>query len=805
MPEEFGEDKYLNNRKFDSMMFNGKKIIGTKTSIRNSKEKLLKAEPILPPSEPTPRKESPARPPFIEETPKNLEKYPYMFGRLLLAYNRKIGKKMSDEELVDYITPIFSKIESKTLTLEDITKLLPFDIRISRNAIFKEVYLMYLKDLNPCQAKDWCKDGFSCDVTYGYPGTCIFDSDVSTKKLVETILDGKKIVGSAAAIKSLRQQFGTYIELPESFVVMIKKYLENHGDPNWLNDYIEFFDQVSDKIVSKNLTINDIQKIVYHKLMSYKDCYQIYLDWLESSRQPPEDIPVRSPVRSLPRQPPEDIPVGSPVRSPYRQPPEDIPVGSPVRSPYRQPPEDIPARSAVRSPVRSLPRQPPEDIPARSAVRSPVRSPYRQPPEDIPARSAVRSPVRSPYRQPPEDIPVGSPVRSPYRQPPEDIPARSAVRSPEDIPVGSPVRSPYRQPPEDIPARSAVRSPYRQPPEDIPVGSPVRSYRQPPEDIPARSAVRSPYRQPPEDIPARSAVRSPVRSLPRQPPEDIPVGSPVRSPYRQPPEDIPARSAVRSPVRSLPRQPPEDIPVGSPVRSLPRQPPEDIPARSAVRSPYRQPPEDIPVGSPVRSPYRQPPEDITARSAVRSPVRSPYRQPPEDIPVRSPSRQTPIAGISAGTPQRTPPTTPPLSSQDQIPEDVTPDNTPSTPEFKVPASRLPRQTTASRDVDSDIDYQSVQSTPSRTFQSAQSINSRTSSARRTPSDELPPPFMEPRTPIEDLPQTPLLSEEDSDSENDSDDDVARRLSRITLTSKKPAHITKLTEMANSVVKCLMEM
>jgi hypothetical protein len=66
--------------------------------------------------------------------------------------------------------------------------------------------------------------------------------------------------------------------------------------------------------------------------------------------------------------------------------------------------------------------------------------------------------------------------------------------------------------------------------------------------------------------------------------------------------------------------------------------------------------------------------------------------------------------------------------------------------------------------------------------------------------------MRPGTPDEPFPTTPSVeddSEEESDSDVDTDEDVHRRLSK--LTSQKPAHITKITEMQDSVLKCLMEM
>jgi hypothetical protein len=74
-------------------------------------------------------------------------------------------------------------------------------------------------------------------------------------------------------------------------------------------------------------------------------------------------------------------------------------------------------------------------------------------------------------------------------------------------------------------------------------------------------------------------------------------------------------------------------------------------------------------------------------------------------------------------------------------------------------------------------------------------------------DKIPTAFMVPGTPIEPFPTTPPVddddSEEDTDSEIDDDEDVEKRL--LKLSTEKPVHITKITEMQDTVVKCLMEM
>jgi hypothetical protein len=77
-------------------------------------------------------------------------------------------------------------------------------------------------------------------------------------------------------------------------------------------------------------------------------------------------------------------------------------------------------------------------------------------------------------------------------------------------------------------------------------------------------------------------------------------------------------------------------------------------------------------------------------------------------------------------------------------------------------------------------------------------------------DKIPTAFMVPGTPIEPFPTTPPVevdseddSEEDTDTEIDTDEDVEKRLWK--LRTEKPVHITKITEMQDSVVKCLMEM
>jgi ribosomal protein L30E len=61
MPEQFGEKENLDKRKFASMMFKGKKIIGTKTSISKLKKKLENADntpqdDVPAPSEPSTQK-----------------------------------------------------------------------------------------------------------------------------------------------------------------------------------------------------------------------------------------------------------------------------------------------------------------------------------------------------------------------------------------------------------------------------------------------------------------------------------------------------------------------------------------------------------------------------------------------------------------------------------------------------------------------------------------------------------------------------------------------------------------------------
>ena len=164
--------------------------------------------------------------------------------------------------------------------------------------------------------------------------------------------------------------------------------------------------------------------------------------------------------------------------------------------------------------------------------------------------------------------------------------------------------------------------------------------------------------------------------------------------------------------------------------------------------------QDSPVASP--SPVRQaspppvrqasPPPPVRQASPIRqpSPVASPIRQPS----VRARVNATPLAGISSGTPMRGPP--------------ITPD---------------------------------IQTHP---------IRPRTASPVRLPTSSfIPAPYMRSVTPTEPFPTTPPVPlEQDTDTEIDSDEDVERRLSR--LTTDKPVHITKLTEMQNSVVKCLME-
>ena len=556
IPKKFGEDKYLNNRKFDSMMFNGKKIIGTKTSIANLRKKLENVEPILPPREPSdprepapPREPSDPREPAPPREPTNFPENLYTFRLMLVAYNNDNGTKIPNEDLLKYISPIIPKIVAKTLTLEDTKKLL-YDPRISRGAIFNEVYLNWLKSELFCQAPEWCKDGLSCNISDEYPGrgTCILDSSIDRKKLVETTLNGKKIVGSATAIKAFKKQFGTYIELPESFVVMIKKYIEDTG-PEYLNfqDYLDFLDQVTDKIVNKTLDIFDLEKIVYDKVMPNNEIYnKIYRRWVESEENKPEDVPRRSSVRAS----------SDRAGSPFRQaPPEDVPRGSSVRaSPYR---------------VGSFRQTPPEDVPRGSPVsasRDRAGSPFRQaPPEDVPRVPSVRASsdrAGSPFRQaPPEDVPRGSSVRaSPYRvgsfrqTPPEDIPRGSSVRASSDR-AGS-----FRQtPPEDIPRVSSVRaSPDR-------VGSSQSRMYDRVNETPLPGILSgTPNRAPPITPPIIYHEDRTPDATPSSPVFKIPA---PRSP-RQPPQVPSVKASPRQRTPSSDFQTPDKVPS---VKASPRQ------------------------------------------------------------------------------------------------------------------------------------------------------------------------------------------------------------------------------------------
>jgi hypothetical protein len=556
IPEQFGEDKYLDKRKFDSMMFNGKKIIGTKTSISNLKKKLLNAEPIPPPREPTPRQQSSPKPPFIEETPKNLDEYPYMFGLLLLGYNRKNGKKISDEELVQYITPIFEKIQSKTLTLEDIKILLPYDKRISRNAIFKEVYLEYLKDLNrfSCQATDWCQDGLSCDVTNGYPGTCIPDSDISRRNLVEISLDGKKIVGSQNAIQEFKKQF-------------------NLSEPTPMQPREPTPRQPIPREPTPRQPSPVRQPIPREPTPRQPSPVRQPIPREPTPRQPSPREP--TPSKPTPRQP-------SPVRQPIpREPTPRQP--SPVRQPIpREPTPRQPSPVRQPSPREPTPRQP-----------SPVRQPIPGQPSSVRKSTPVFSETppfpymtaRTPNREPPTTPNIfiqPSPVpREPTpRQP---TPREPTPRQPSPVPrQPSPVRQPIPREPtprQPSPVRQpSPREPTPRQPSSVRNSTPVFSETPPLPYMTARTPNREPPTTPnifiqPSPVPREPTPRQPTprEPTPRQP-------TPRQPTPRQP---TPREPTPRQPT---PRQPTPRQPSPVPREPTPREP-SPVPREPTPRQP----------------------------------------------------------------------------------------------------------------------------------------------------------------------------------------------------------------------------
>jgi hypothetical protein len=163
--------------------------------------------------------------------------------------------------------------------------------------------------------------------------------------------------------------------------------------------------------------------------------------------------------------------------------------------------------------------------------------------------------------------------------------------------------------------------------------------------------------------------------------------------------------------------------------------------------------------------------------------------------VRARVNATPLPGISSGTPLRQPPITPPIRQRTASPKKVdSPFKQPTiTPDIETPPIR---QLSPPKKLDSPFKQ------PSPPPPGRQETPIKTPVASPIRARAIPPPFMTSGTPVEPFPTTPPL-EQDTDSEIDSDEDVERRLSR--LTSDKPVPITKLTELQDSVVKCLMEL
>jgi hypothetical protein len=379
-----------------------------------------------------------------------------------------------------------------------------------------------------CESPDWCENGF-CDVSGGYPGTCIPPNDDGVKKIK---IDGKVITGDKILLEKLLYQLGySYDSSLYSFIVDIKKY---YNDKNLVSvigiaDFMFLLLPLLKLIKERTLTKNYVKdNIDYFPGLSREDIYDnLYTPWMIKNQDPAKYVSPPKPQAPAPAKyvspPKPQAPAPAPAK--YVSPPKpQAPAPAPakyVSPPKPQAPSPAPAKYVS-------PPKPQAPAPAKYVSPPKPQAPAPKTPATPPAIENQLTPDRTPPNTP--DIPPKPPAPAPakYVSPPKPpAPAPAKYVSPPKPQAPEPAK--YVSPPKPQAPEPAkyVSPPKPQAPfkPDSPLGIPKPLNPDP--GTPLEPIPTTPERPPKQPSPKPPSPKQPSPKLPSPKPED---GTPVPPP-----------------------------------------------------------------------------------------------------------------------------------------------------------------------------------------------------------------------------------------------------------------------------------
>jgi hypothetical protein len=448
-----------------------------------------------------------------------------------------------------------------------------------------------------CESPDWCENGF-CDVSGGYPGTCIPPNDDSVKKIK---IDGKVITGDKLLLEKLLYQLGySYDSSLYSFIVDIKKYYKDKDLVSviGIEDFMFLLLPLLKLIKERTLTKNYVKaNIDYFPGLSREDIYDnLYTPWMIKNQDPAKYVSPPKPQAPAPAKyvsPPKPQAPAKYVSPPKPQAPAPAPAKY-VSPPKPQAPAPAPAKY-VSPPKPQAPAPAPAKYVSPPKPQAPAPAKYvspQKPPATPPPIEDQLTPDRTPPNTP--DIPPKpqAPEPAKYVSPPKpQAPAPAKYVSPPKPQAPAPAK--YVSPPKpQAPAPAKYVSPPKpQEPEPAKYVSPPKP--QAPE--PAKY-VSPPKPQAPEpDSPL--GIPKPLNPDPGTPLEPIPTTPerPPKQPSPKAPSPKPPSPKAPSPKAPSPKQPSPKAP--SPKAPSPKPPSPKAPSpKPEDGTPVPPPKEDDDVG-----------------------------------------------------------------------------------------------------------------------------------------------------------------------------------------------------------------